>query len=366
MLLWIAMALMTGAAVMAVLWPLSRRLSGAETESRGDVEFYRDQLAEIDREIDRGLISEEQAKAAKAEAGRRLLRAHADGGPAVSSTGEPALRRRRCAAAFSLSIVPLIGLAVYGVLGSPQATTRATAQVAQADVIRDLQGAVARIESHLASNPNDGRGWDVIAPVYLSAGRYDDAAKAYASARRLQGDSVDRLTGEGEALVAAAGGVVSADAAAIFARALALDGSSAKARFYGALAAEQDGDAARARQEYGRMIAEAPLEAPWVQVVRARLAKLDGTGEPGAIGSAAATPDIMAMVESLDTRLARDGGSEPEWARLVRSFVVLGRPEDARDRLAKAKTALAEDAKAVASLDRLAQDLGLRSREAAR
>jgi cytochrome c-type biogenesis protein CcmH len=72
------------------------------------------------------------------------------------------------------------------------------------------------------------------------------------------------------------------------------------------------------------------------------------------------------MVEGLDTRLARDGGSEPEWARLVRSFVVLGRPDDARDRLAKAKTALAGDAQAVASLDRLAQDLGLRSREAAR
>ncbi len=365
MLLWIAMALMTGAAVMAVLWPLSRRLSGVEGASRGDVEFYRDQLVELDREVERGLISPDQADAARAEAGRRLLRAHADGGPAACSTGEPALRRRRAAAAFSLSIVPLIGLAVYGVLGSPQMPSRAGVEIARADSVRDLDAAVAKIESHLALNPEDGRGWDVIAPVYLGAGRFEDAAKAYAAAGRLQGESVDRLLGQGEALVGAAGGVVSADAAAIFARARQLDAGSAKAQFYGALAAEQDGDIARARAEYERLIAGAPPQAPWVEVIQARLANLDG-GEGAASLPPAMTPEIKAMVEGLDSRLAQSGGTEPEWERLVRSFVVLGRPNDARDRLAKAEIAMANNPEAAASLDKLAQDLGLRSREAAR
>jgi cytochrome c-type biogenesis protein CcmH len=365
MLLWVAMALMTGAAVMAVLWPLSRRLAGADIEPRGDVEFYRDQLAEIDREVDRGLLSQEQAKAARAEAGRRLLRAHADGGPAISATGEPALRRRRAAAAFSLSVVPLIGLAVYGVLGSPQVPSRAGIDAAQAAVVRDVASAVAKIEAHLVANPQDGRAWDVVAPVYLRAGRFDDAAKAYAAARRFEGENVDRLTGEAEALVAAAGGVVSAEAAAIFARARELDPASVKARFYGALAAEQDGDSAAARSEYESMIASAPAEAPWVPVLQARLSKL-GHGADAPSAGQAVSPEIAAMVDGLDKRLAVDGGTEPEWARLVRSFVVLGRSDDARDRLAKAKTALAGDAQALASLDRLAQNLGLRTREAAR
>ena len=366
MLLWVFMALMTGAAVMAVLWPLSRHVSGSETESRGDVEFYRDQLAEIDREIERGLLSEDQAKAARTEAGRRLLKAHADGDRSVASTGEPALRRRRAAAAFSLAVVPLVALAVYGVLGSPQAPSRAeTALAASAEVVRDLGGAIARIESHLAAHPEDGRGWDVIAPVYLGAGRYDDAAKAYAAARRLEGDSVDRLTGHGEALVAGAGGVVSAEALEVFRRALGLDPGSAKARFYGALAAEQDGQLTRARADYEQMIAGAPPDAPWAPVVRARLAKLGGNPTPE-LRTETVSPEITAMVEGLDSRLARDGGSEPEWARLVRSFVVLGRRQDAQDRLTKAKTALAGDAQAVASLDRLAEDLGLRNREVRR
>ncbi|NNM72635.1 c-type cytochrome biogenesis protein CcmI [Enterovirga aerilata] len=366
MLLWVVMALMTGAAVMAVLWPLSRRISGAESEARGDVEFYRDQMAEIDREMERGLISADQAKAAKAEAGRRLLRAHAEGGPAISATGEPALRRRRAAAAFSLSIVPLIGLAVYGVLGSPQISSRIDAEAARAEVVRDFAGALAKIEAHLAANPEDGRGWDVIAPVYLGAGRYEDAARAYAAARRLQGESVDRLTGHGEALVGAAGGVVSAEAAAIFAEARRLDPTSAKARFYAALSAEQDGDAAQAMVEYRRMIAEAPAQAPWVPIVQARLGRLETREAKPVAGPQPASPEILAMVEGLDSRLARHGGTEPEWARLVRSFVVLGRPDEARDRLAKAKSALAADAQAVASLDRLGQDLGLPTREAGR
>ena len=365
MLLWTAMALMTGAAVMAVLWPLSRRLNGAEPESRGDVGFYRDQLAELDREVERGLISEDQAKAAKAEAGRRLLRAHAEGGGPASSTGEPALRRRRAAAAFSLSIVPLTGLAVYGLLGSPQAPSRAASVAARVDVVRDLNSAVARIESHLAANPDDGRGWEVIAPVYLGAGRFDDAAKAFAATRRLLGERADRLTGQGEALVASAGGVVPADAAALFAQALALDAGSTKARFYLALAAGQDGDLPRARAEYERIVASAPAQAPWLDVIRSKLARLDAPALPR-VEKQDSTPEIMAMVEGLDARLAREGGSEPEWARLVRSFVVLGRPDDARDRLAKAKDALAGDTHAVEKLDRLAQDLGLRSREAAR
>lgn len=365
MLLWIVMALMTGAAVMAVLWPLSRRAGNRQIDARGDVQFYRDQLAELDREVERGLISAEQGAAAKAEAGRRLLRAHSDAGATVAATGEPALRRRRAASAFSLSIVPLVALAVYGVFGSHQALFQAPAETARADAVRDLSGAVSRVESHLAAHSEDGKGWDVIAPVYLAAGRFDDAAKAFAAARRLQGESPDRLTGHGEALVGTAGGVVSAEAAALFARALALQPGSPKARFYGALAAEQDGDRARARAEYEGLLLGAPADAGWVDVVRARLAALDGRGAP-ALGAEAVTPEIAAMVEGLDSRLAKGGGSEPEWARLVRSYVVLGLPAEAEDRLLKAKTALAGDARAVASLDRLASDLGLSRREAGR
>lgn len=361
------MALMTGAAVMAALWPLSRRPGAHREEVDGDLGFYRDQLKEIDREVERGLIPAAEAESARAETGRRLLRAHDGGLEPAFSMGEPALRRRRAAAAFSLSVVPLIALAVYGALGSPQAPSSApsrTAAIAEGGA-PDLDRAIAQVEQHLASNPGDGRGWDVIAPVYLRSGRFADAASAFATARRLSGDTVDRLSGQAEALVAVGAGVVSAEASTLFGRALALDAGAAKARFYLALAAEQDGDISRARSEYQTLLASAPADAPWARAVEARLVGLQG-GAAATLPEAAQTPDIQAMVQGLDERLSREGGSEAEWSRLVRSFVVLGRPGDAKERLSRARVALAGEPQAIVGLDRLGQELGLTYREAAR
>jgi cytochrome c-type biogenesis protein CcmH len=360
MLIWVVMALMTGAAVLAVLWPLSAHAS-PPGDDRDDVRFYEDQLAEIARDAERGAISEADARAARTEAGRRLLRARATAPRMSAATGEPALRRRRAASAFALSVVPLIGLAVYGALGSPNAPARPLSARMSAEAPADLAGALARMEVHLAAQPNDVRGWEVIAPVYLGLGRADDAARAFGTALRLGGEAVERLTGLGEALVATSGGVVSAPAGDAFRRALALDPQSAKARFYLALAVEQDGDAPRAKAAYETLLASAPDGAPWRPVVQARLDALAGRPTSVEVGRDAVdlAPQIQAMVQGLDDRLRAAGGSEGEWARLVRSYVVLGRPDEARTRLSQARTALAGDPGAGDRLDRLASDLGL-------
>src|SRR4051812_46208561 len=118
MVFWVFLALMTGAAVMTVLRPLSQD-SSLQPAAQADVNFYRDQVAEIARDEERGVISGREAAAARIESGRRLLRAAESEPRAGTSMGEPCLRRRRAAAALALSIVPLVGLALYGALGSP-------------------------------------------------------------------------------------------------------------------------------------------------------------------------------------------------------------------------------------------------------
>lgn len=366
MVLWFLLALMTGAAVLTVLLPLSRRAS-AEPAEATDVRFYREQLAEIARDQERGVLGASEAEAAKAEAGRRLLRATAAAPRPVDATSEPALRRRRAASALALSVVPLVGLAVYGALGSPHLVSPKPApeRVAADPRAAEVTDAIAKIEAHLAANPDDVKAWDIVAPIYVRLGRFEDGARAYGQARRAGGDNADRLMGQGEALVIAAKGMVSPEARAAFARGLELEPSAARARFYLALADEQAGETDKASQAYRELLAGAPPNAPWTGLVQARLDRLAGGGGPtpeqvAAVPPGAVSPEMIeAMVGGLDARLREKGGTEPEWSRLVRSYAVLGRRDDAIDRLGRARAALEGQPEARARLDQLAADLGL-------
>jgi cytochrome c-type biogenesis protein CcmH len=369
MAIWIIFALMAGAAVMAVLWPLSRK--PAEAGDGGpDTQFYREQLAEIERDLDRGLISLTEAEAARTEAARRLLKASHPASNTSDVLGEPALRRRRAASAIALSTVPLLALAIYGAYGSPHLPALPlSARLRDNPQQLDLRSAVARIEEHLASQPDDGRGWEVIAPVYLRSGRLDDAVKAYRNAVRLLGEDASRLASYGEALVAANDGIVSAEARQAFDSALKHDAAEPKARFYLARAAEQDGNNDAARLQYNAILSSSPPEAPWISLVKEQLARLDPENAAASVASLP-TGDrqaaIRGMVEGLAQRLATAGGTPEEWARLVRSYAVLGEREKASASLRSAREALARDEVGLGRLDAVAQELALNAASSTR
>ena len=105
MTLWFVFALMMAAAIFAVIWPLAgyRKLG-----SGSDIEVYRDQLDELERDRDSGLIPESEAQAAKAEISRRLLAA-ADAQSAAASQPETgsAVWRRRAVALAAIVLLPL-------------------------------------------------------------------------------------------------------------------------------------------------------------------------------------------------------------------------------------------------------------------
>ena len=361
MLLWVLLAVMTGAVVLAVLWPLSR--PSADMPLDGDVAFYREQLTEIERDRARGLIGGSEAEAARIESGRRLLRAGASIRESADATSEPALRRRRAASALALCVVPIVGLGIYGGYGSPELPAKLELAAAPPAASRArLDDALKRVEDHLAANPADARGWDVVAPIYLRVGRFGDALQAFSRARATGGDTPSRLLGEAEARIALGRGIVSPEAASLLDAVVSREPASVAARYYLALAREQAGDRNGARSAYAALLAEADQEAPWVPLLRTRLSRLGAAASEGGVPmvpALAVTPEINAMVAGLDERLRTGGGNEEEWSRLVRSLVVLGRFGEARDRLAQAKTALAADPEAPARLDRLAGSLGL-------
>lgn len=361
MLLWILLAVMTGAVVLAVLWPLSKPSADAALD--GDVEFYKDQLTEIERDHARGLIGETEAEAARVESGRRLLRASSIVRGVADATSEPALRRRRAASALALCVVPIVGLGVYGGYGSPELPGRAEVAAARpAQTQAKFDEALKKVEEHLAANPADARGWDVVAPIYLRIGRYEDARKAFERARATGGDNPGRLLGEAEARIALGQGAISPEARSLLEAVVQREPASVPARYYLALAREQGGDRDGAIAAYRGLLSEADPAASWVPLLQTRLARLEPSDQAQSVPTippASVTPDINAMVGGLDERLKTSGGSEAEWSRLVRSLVVLGRRDEASDRLVKAREALAADPSAPARLDRLAGDLGL-------
>jgi cytochrome c-type biogenesis protein CcmH len=272
MLFWFLIAAMTGAAVFSVLWPLgARRATAAPVNA--DLLVYRDQLAEIDRDRARGLLAGPEAEAARVEIARRLIDVAKKSADNETGAGSP--MRRRLAGLAALTVVPAAALLFYFSLGSPYlsevrpqpAATAASEQVAML---------LARIEKHLAEHPDDGRGWEVVAPVYMRLDRTEDAAKARANAMRLLGETAERQSDLGEALVADARGVVTAEARKAFARADALEAGQPKARFFLGLAAAQDGRKDDAEKIWRELLAGAPQDAPYLPAVREALEQLHG------------------------------------------------------------------------------------------
>lgn len=376
MVLWISVALLTAVAVLAVLWPLSRRTAEAD-ESSHDMAVYRDQLDEVDRDVERGLVEPGEAEAARAEIARRLLRASgkARAGAAASTT------RRRAVAIVALVALPLVALLLYGTLGQPTYPDQPRAARLEGPAGEESMAAlVARVEEHLAKNPDDGRGWEVLGPVYMRMGRANDAVAAYRNALRLQGENAERLASLGEAIVQANGGVVTAEAADAFTRANALAPDATKPRFFLAMALSQEGRTDEAVAAWSDLIASAEGAEPWLPYARAQLAALGGEvpetagGAGGAVlpgpgqadvdaAASMSAEDRQAMVEgmvsSLAARLEAQGGSVEEWQRLMRAYQVLGRSDEARATAEKAKAAFADDPEAQARIQDTEREIGL-------
>jgi len=376
MTLWFGLALMTAAAILAVLWPLARRASPSRSGS--DVAIYRDQLEEIERDRAAGLIEDNEAASAQVEVSRRLIAA-ADAQTALPSNVPSATWRRRAVAIVALVLLPVGATALYLALGSPLLPDQPLApRLAAARGNQSVETLIAQVETHLERNPDDGRGWEVIAPIYLRLGRFDDAVKARRNALRLNGTTAERESAFGEALVFAANGVVTAEAKAAFERAVALDAKGVQARYFLGLAAEQDGDRTQAAATWRALIDAAPPDAPWIDLLRRALTRVEradasggssggpnsGPSDEQVAASSELAPEqrqamIQGMVERLSERLHRDGADVEGWLRLVRSYLVLGQPDKARAAVVDARRALAGDAIKLRRLDDLIKGLGL-------
>lgn len=343
---WIfAVAIALGSALMICLPLFVRRTEGETLARTNDAEVYRDQLSEIDRDQKSGLIEGAAADQARAEIARRLIAASRSEAKAMASSSFGGVA---AVALFLCLILPLGGMALYVRTGAPDAPDlplQARFDSPEPDGNILIRKAELRLESH----PGDGRGWEVLAPIYLNGGRAADSVNAWRNAIRILGADARRYGGLAEALVVLNQGRVTAETRDAFARVLKFVPDDPRARFYLAVADAQDGRVDEAIGKFEALKKDSPADAPWIAVtddqiarlkaVRDELAKAPGNPTADDVAAAAELSDIdrmamiRTMVESLDSRLKDDPRNIEGWKRLVRSHAMLAEPDKAREAL---------------------------------
>lgn len=376
----VVFALLAGLAALLVAVPLLRRPKDSAIRAEYDLRVYKDQLGEIDRDLDRGLLTPEQADSARLEIQRRMLAADTEARAAAEGAHLPGRHTRVAVAALLGIVVPLGALALYGVLGSPALPDRPFAArqaesmgitTAQLDALRDE---IAALEARLKAAPNDQDGWIDLGERHQSIGDYGQALEAYDQALKLGPVPGEVWASIGEANVLAENGQVSPRADAAFVNALKADRQEPRSRYYLGLAAYQGDDPARAIAIWRDLSQDSPPDAPWLPMLRGRIAQVAQQAglmpvavppqhplDPGKVvvdENAAAGAQMRAeadaarqagegfssdeqamigsMIDRLKDRLAENPDDAQGWMRLGRSLSVLKDFAGAAEAYAKA------------------------------
>lgn len=365
--LWFIFAAMTALAISALLRPM-RKMQGAAHGHDKDVALYKDQLAEIDRDVARGVLSESDAHSARLEVSRRLLAADAMAKAEAQQSDTAANAKWRKAASLAVVIlIPAVAMALYVSQGSPGLPDQpflARMEVPASQL--PVEALVVRVEQRLKEKPDDLRGWEVLAPSYVALRRYDDAVMAWLRVIALGGENAERLAALGEAQVFAANGLVVPAARQTLARAEKLDPLEPRAQYYLGLAEIEDGKKDAALKRWKALVAQAPADAPWKASIETEIAGLEAAPDnsspmmpgPSAADVEAAgdmTPQarqqmIETMVGRLAARLDAAPNDLPGWLRLIRAYQVLGKAEEAKAAGDKAKTVFAKDEAALSQI----------------
>ena len=355
---WISAAGLSAAAGALVLRSAAR--AGVAQGASTGLDTHRRQLGEIDRLAENGLLDETEHKAARAEAGRRLLAA-AD--TAETWTRDGAGPRRLAVAAAA--VAPLVAVGAYVFIGSPgfsdQPYARRVAEWRATDpALLDPPRIAAVLETLAAQRPNDAEPLKHLALARSASGDLAGAEQALRRAVRLAPGRADLWTGLGETFVAQAEGQVGADAKLAFREALKIDPTSLSARYHLGRGKIGDGDVAGGLSDWRALAADLPTNDPRRVAMNREITQVEAAG---GIPAPAAAPEesaqvqgmIAGMVEGLAARLAASPDDPDGWVRLVRAYAVLGDVAKRDAAMASATQRYADQPKVLAALRQAAQ-----------
>jgi cytochrome c-type biogenesis protein CcmH len=407
MTFWLIVAVAALFVMALILWPLLRKSGADDSEQENlDIQVYRDQLSEVESDLAKGVLSEEEAERTRVEVSRRIL--EADRAETEQESAIDSGRKVTIGLALVMSLAVLGGTAyLYNQIGArglpdyprskrlAQMTDDRAARPPQAEIEAQVgddpamleraqpeyQALVAQLRETVAKRPDDLRGLELLANHEARLGRFAAARIAKGQAIALKGAdaNADDYTDYAELMIIAAGGYVSPIAENALGQAIRLDRTHSRARYYSGLDLAQNGRPDLALQIWTDLLAEGPPEAPWIEPIRNQIgdvARLAGEAPPQLPGNlpgpdaqqiedAANMTDaerqdlIRTMVNRLSERLATGGGNASEWARLIRALGVLGETDRAKKIYEESQTVFASDRIALRDLLDAAQAAGV-------
>lgn len=267
-MIWMVFVAMALLALFGLLLPLLRPAAGAVYAPRADYDLavYKDQLDEIARDVDRGVLSADQAGAARTEIQRRMLTAGETGAqarPIVSGS----VGGRRLAVIIAVAL-PAVAAGLYAALGSPelpdQPYSGRAARIAQMrQQANTIQGMVDRLAERLRQDPSDGKGWAMLGRSYRSLGRTEEAKDAYLKAMALLPREISpRVEYAIVLLDEAEGETLPPESVKVLRQVLDLDPNQPDALYFVGLDAAQSGESARARGLWTKLLTNLPPESP--------------------------------------------------------------------------------------------------------
>jgi len=305
--LWIILAFLVILITGILIWPILRVKSDRNIPREAyDIKIYKDQLLEIETDLERGHLMPDQGKAARLEINRRML----DSSDNQEKLGEPNKSYYRNIIPIIISIsAPVGAVLLYLNLGNPSkpdqpfSDREANRVASQTQQQRNLIEATNKMVAHLKRNPEDLRGWTLLARSYLMNSYYADAVSAFAEAYRLSDGDPELAVDYAEALSLAEKSVVTQEAFALFEKALEIDNKNAKARYYLGMFEAQQGNVRSALQAWVDLVSISDKDAPWLPVVRK---KINSAAKELGIDAEKIKPTIAAQKKAITAQNAND------------------------------------------------------------
>lgn len=375
---WIIAGLMTFVTMALVILPLVRRRANAAAADEQavrkdyDLAVYRDQLRELDADLERGQITSVQAASARIEIERRMLKAmdrpEGEGAHAVDARAE------RPVLAILLAIgLPVFAMLLYTRLGSPDVPDHPFARHGDDRIVdaakpgektETLEALVEKLVDYLKQHPESAEGWMHLREALSALGDNPRAAQLLADAVASHPRDLELRVTFGESLVVMSDGQVSPAARLVFEQAATLDPRHPGVRYYLALGKFQRGEVEGAYNDWVALAKDSPPNAPWlgivnnqIQTAAARLGRAAPMGSQAeragptaeqraaieAMNPADRDAMIRGMVQQLADRLKAQPGDYQGWIRLARAYAVLGDMKESLGALRQAQKSAPPD-----------------------